>query len=126
MNGWEFFYLIGCGVSFVMTSSIAAEENGEMPEEEQCFYGVMLTGLTFAVFSWAVPIFLLAYEIYKRGMYDVYKEPTKEERIELLKNDLKYRQKELQSAKSYWKKLTIKQEIAIDIRELRDLLGEKK
>ena len=59
-------------------------------------------------------------------MYDVYKEPTKEERIELLKNDLKYRQKELQSAKSYWKKLTLKQEIAVDIRELRDLLGEKK
>lgn len=35
-----------------------------------------------------------------RIMYDVYKEPTKEERIELLKNDLKYRQKELQSAKA--------------------------
>ena len=59
-------------------------------------------------------------------MYCVYKESTKEERIELLKNDLKYRQKELCSAKSYWRKLTLKQEIAVDIRELKDLLGEKK
>ena len=66
MNGWEFLYLIGCGVSFVMTFSIASEENREMPEEEQCFYGVILTGLTFAVFSWAVPICWLGYEIYKR------------------------------------------------------------
>lgn len=57
-------------------------------------------------------------------MYDAYKEPIKEERIELLKNDIKYRKKELQSAKSYWKKLTIKQEIAVDIRELKYLLGE--
>ena len=27
MNGWEFLYLIGCGVSFVMTFSIASEES---------------------------------------------------------------------------------------------------
>ena len=66
MNCWEFVYLIGCGVSFVMTFSIASEENREMPEEEQCFYGVILTGLTFAVFSWAVPICWVGYEVYKR------------------------------------------------------------
>lgn len=66
MNGWEFLYLIGCGVSFIMTFSIVSEENKEMPEEEQCFGGVMLTAITVAIFSWAVPVCWLAYEIYKR------------------------------------------------------------
>lgn len=60
-----------------------------------------------------------------RIMYDVYKEPTKEERIENLKEYLKYLQEELQNAKSYWMKLTIKQKIVVTIRELKNVLGEK-
>ena len=67
MNGWQFLYLIGCGVSFIMTFYAASEENKEMPEEEQCLYGVILTAITVAIFSWAVPICWLGYEIYKRG-----------------------------------------------------------
>ena len=66
MNGWEFMYFIGCGVSFIMTFVWASEENREMQEKDQCFGGVIFTGLTFSIFSWAVPVCWVGYEIYRR------------------------------------------------------------
>ena len=56
----------------------------------------------------------------------IYKEPTKEEKIESIKNYLKYLQKELSNAKSYWKKLKVKQEIVVTFNELKDVLGGRK
>lgn len=55
----------------------------------------------------------------------VYKEPTKEELIEDTKKYLKYLDEELRKAKSYWKKLTIKQDIATNVRILKLLLENK-
>ena len=57
-------------------------------------------------------------------MYYTPKEPTKVEKIENIEENLKYLHKELRNAKSYWKKLTIKQDIAVLVRELKDLIKE--
>lgn len=67
MNGWEFLYLIGYGIAFIMTFYAASEENREMPEEEQCFGGVISVSLICAVFSWAIPIWWIGFKIYKRS-----------------------------------------------------------
>lgn len=52
----------------------------------------------------------------------IYREPTKEEKIEFLKIYLKELHEELRNAKSYYTKLIIKQDISVKIRELKDLL----
>ena len=58
-------------------------------------------------------------------MYSTPKEPSKEERIERIKELLKLLGKDYLKAKSYHKKLTIKQDIAVLMRELKTLMGVK-
>ena len=58
-------------------------------------------------------------------MYSTPKEPTKEERIERIKELLKLLGKDYLEAKSYHKKLTIKQDVAVLMRELKTLMGVK-
>lgn len=50
-----------------------------------------------------------------------YKEPSREEKLKSAIKYLQYLEKELQSAKGYWKKLTTKQEILRQLNYIEEL-----
>ena len=75
MTVWDFIYYIGSGVAFIMGTIGLYDANNKLPKEEQCIAGVICGALISAILSWAVPIWWLGFEIYKRlgNIDDVYK-----------------------------------------------------
>lgn len=66
MNGWDFVYLIGCGVAFIMGIIGLTAENNRLPKESQCYGGVIFGALLCSIVSWALPIWWIGFEFYKK------------------------------------------------------------
>ena len=66
MTAFDFIYYIGSGVAFIMGIIGLTAENNSLPKEHQCYAGVIFGASLCAIVSWAVPIWWLGYEIYKR------------------------------------------------------------
>jgi hypothetical protein len=66
MTIYDFIYYIGCGVSFLMGAIGLYNANRNLPKEKQSFGGVVTGAFICCALSWAVPIWWLGYEIYKR------------------------------------------------------------
>lgn len=66
MTAFDFIYFIGSGVAFIMAFIGTYDANKNLPKEEQCLGGVFFASFFCAFLSWAVPIWWLGFEIYKR------------------------------------------------------------
>ncbi len=66
MTIYDIIWYTGCGVAFLMSAIGLSNENSKLPKKEQCAGGVMLGALMCCALSWAVPIWWIGYEIYKR------------------------------------------------------------
>lgn len=75
MTLFDFIYYIGSGVAFIMGAIGLYDANNKLPKEEQSKAGVIVCSLFCASLSWAVPIWWIGFEIYKRlgNIDDVYK-----------------------------------------------------
>lgn len=66
MTLFDFIYGIGSGVAFIMGIIGLTIENNQLPTEERCFGGVAFGAFICAALSWAVPIWWIGFEVYKR------------------------------------------------------------
>lgn len=66
MTIWTFLYVIGCGVALIMSFFGLSAVHRELPEEQKCIGGLVCSCIICSLLSWAVPIWWLGYEIYKR------------------------------------------------------------
>ncbi len=66
MTAFDFIYYIGSGVAFTMGTIGLYDANNKLPKEKQCIGGVFCGSILCAFLSWAVPIWWIGYEIYKR------------------------------------------------------------
>lgn len=66
MTLFDFIYGIGSGVAFIMALVGLTAENNKMPEADRCYAGVIVCSLFCASLSWAIPIWWLGFEIYKK------------------------------------------------------------
>lgn len=66
MTLFDFIYGIGSGVAFIMALVGLTAENNKMPEADRCHAGVIVCSLFCASLSWAIPIWWLGFEIYKK------------------------------------------------------------
>lgn len=66
MTAFDFIYYIGSGVAFIMGVIGLYDANNKLPKEKQCFGGVVCGSLFCAALSWAIPIWWIGFEIYKR------------------------------------------------------------
>ena len=62
----DLIYIIGAGVAFIMGIIGLTAENNSLPKAEQCYGGVIFGALLCAIVSWAVPIWWIGFEVYKR------------------------------------------------------------
>lgn len=62
----DLIYIIGAGVAFLMGIIGLTAENNSLPKEQQCYGGVIFGALLCAIVSWAVPIWWVGFEVYKR------------------------------------------------------------
>ena len=66
MTIYDMIWCTGCGVAFLMGVIGLSNENNKLPKEEQCFGCVVAVAFICCALSWAVPIWWIGYEIYKR------------------------------------------------------------
>lgn len=66
MTTWDFIYYIGSGVAFIMGAIGLYNTNKNLPEEKQYFGGVVCGSFLCAALSWAIPIWWIGFEVYKR------------------------------------------------------------
>ena len=66
MTIWTFLYVIGCGVALIMGYSGFSEVHRELPEEQKCILGLVCSCIICSLLSWAVPIWYVGFEVYKR------------------------------------------------------------
>ena len=66
MTLFDFIYFIGFGVAFIMGIIFVGGENENLPENQQSFGFVMFGSFACASLSWAVPIWWVGFEIYKK------------------------------------------------------------
>lgn len=67
MTVWTFLYIIGCGVSLIMSCFGLSEANKQMPEKERCVGGLVCACIICSLLSWAIPIWWVGTEIYKKS-----------------------------------------------------------
>jgi hypothetical protein len=66
VSAFDFIYLIGSGVAFLMALVGLTAEYKMLPEKERCYLSVPFCSVLCAVLSWALPIWWIGFEIYKR------------------------------------------------------------
>lgn len=66
MTAWDFFYIIGSGVAFLMTFFILADLDRKLPEDKRYLGGVIICAVISAALSWAVPIWWIGLKIYQK------------------------------------------------------------
>ena len=67
MSVWGFLYIIGCGVSLIMSSYGLTDAYEKMPKKDRCIGGLIFACIVSSLLSWAVPIWWIGFEVYKRG-----------------------------------------------------------
>ena len=50
MTVWDFIYIIGCGVSLIMSCFGLSQANKELPEEQQCVGGLVFSCIICSLF----------------------------------------------------------------------------
>lgn len=66
MTLFDFIYFIGFGVALIMGIIFMGEGNENLPENQQSFGFVVFGSFACALLSWAVPIWWIGFEIYKK------------------------------------------------------------
>lgn len=66
MTIWTFLYVIGYGVALIMSCLGLSEVHRKLPEEQKCFWGLAFSCIICSLLSWAVPIWWVGFEFYKR------------------------------------------------------------
>ena len=66
MTIWTFLYVIGCGVALIMCCFGLLEVHRELPEERRCTVALICSCMICSLLSWAVPIWWIGFEFYKR------------------------------------------------------------
>lgn len=66
MTIYDIIWYTGCGVAFLIGGIGLSNVNSKLPKEEQCSGGVIMGAFLCLALSWAVPIWWLGYEIYKK------------------------------------------------------------
>lgn len=62
MTIWDFLYIIGCGVSLIMTYYGLSDSE---TETEQDYVNLIFSCFFCALLSWSLPIWWLGYKIYE-------------------------------------------------------------
>ena len=66
MTLFDFIYFIGFGVAFIMGLIFMGEGNKNLPEHQQSLGFVIFGAFACASLSWAVPIWWIGFEVYKK------------------------------------------------------------
>lgn len=66
MTIWTFLYIIGSGVALIMGYLGLSEVHRELPEEQKCIGGLVCSCIFCFLLSWAIPIWYVGFEVYKR------------------------------------------------------------
>lgn len=66
MTLFDFIYFMGFGVAFIMGIIFVGGENENLPENQQSFGFVVFGSFACALLSWAVPIWWIGFEVYKK------------------------------------------------------------